>query len=104
MAGLKKPIRLEKWVITQDGQLNNTETVSKLYNFWAEVIRESGGRSSLNGREALDDKMIFLVNFRPDWKPDGNWKVVYNGRRLTVRSIERKDEDRFEWKITADSR
>lgn len=103
MAGLKQ-IRLEKWKTVKDGSGNNTESIEVKYNFWASVQRLGGSRDSFAGQTSLSNQMVFTVQFRPDWYPTGNWRVVYLGRRHKVTSIERKDEDRFKWVITADGK
>lgn len=103
MAGLKKQIRLENWKTTKDANGNNTEAIEVKYNFWAEVERLGGSKSSLNGKTGLSNDMKFTVSFRPDWFPTGNWRVIYRGRRHKVTSIEQQDEDRFQWIITAES-
>ena len=103
MASLKKQIRLEKWKTDKDANGNNTEAIEVKYNFWAEVIRQGGSRDTINGKTGLTNSMLFTVDFRPDWFPTGNWRVIYNGRRHKVTSIERKDEDRFKWVISAES-
>lgn len=102
MAGLSKPIRLEKYVTTKDGDGNNTETVSK-FNFWAEVKRNSGGRTEAAGQPQLTNDITFKVRFRPDFDVSGNWRVVYDQRRFTVNSIDKDKEQRFYWIIKATS-
>lgn len=106
MAGIadRKQIRLEKITTSKDGNGNLVETIALRLNFWAEVSRQGGGRSSLNGQTQLGNSYLFKVNFRPDWKPTGAWRVVYLGKRLTVQSIERQDEERFTWRIIADGK
>jgi len=100
MAGVSKQIRLEKWVSTQGATGNWTEGVTK-YNCFAEVTRTGGGRSSLNGQDKLDSTIKFRVRFRPDFKPSGNWRVIYDGLKYTVNSIEKEDGKRFWWILTA---
>lgn len=99
MAGISKQVRLEKWISTRDGDGNSVETVTK-YNCFAEVTKSSGGRSSLNGQTMLTDTIRFKVRFRPDFKPSGNWRIVYDGVRYTVQSIEKEKEERFYWIFT----
>ena len=101
MAGVSKQIRLEKYVSTQDGSGNWVETVTK-YNCFAEVVREGGVRSSLNGQNKLNATIKFKIRFRPDFKPSGNWRVIYDGLRYTVHSIEKEKEERFYWIFKCD--
>lgn len=97
-----KQIRLEKWVTVKDGSGNNTETVSK-YNLFAEVKRNGGGRINTDGQTSLTQNIQFRVRFRPDFKPSGNWRVVFDGLRYTVQTIEKEGEDRFWWLIKTES-
>lgn len=101
---MRREIVLERWVIEKDNKGNNVETCDLRLTKWADVIRSGGSRSSLNGQTRLENVMVFETTFRTDVFIDGNWKVVYLGRRHTVHSIERKDEDRFTWRITANSK
>lgn len=96
-------IRLEKWVSTKGAGGDFKETVTK-YNLWAEVLSGSSGRSSLNGRTTLNATKQFKVRFRPDFKPEGNWRIVYDAKKYTVNSIEKENEKRFYWIITAEAR
>lgn len=101
MAGLSKQIRLEKYTSTQNGSGDWVETVTK-YNCFADVTRLGGSRSSLNGSERLNQGYQFKVRFRPDFKPSGKWRVVYDGLRYTVSSIAKEDEERFYWIFTTE--
>lgn len=96
MAGVSKQVRLEKYESTQNGSGNWVETVTR-YNCFAEVEKQGGGRSSLNGRDKLTSTIRFKIRFRPDFKPSGNWRVIYDGLRYTVQSIEKEKEQRFYW-------
>lgn len=91
-----KQIRLEKYVSAQNGSGDWVETVTR-YNTWAEVVRKGGDRSSLNGQTKLKSLLDFKVRFRPDYKPTGNWRVVYDGNRYTVHEIVKENEGRFYW-------
>jgi head-tail adaptor len=101
---LKKKIIVERWETDKDANGNNYETLEVRYPFWAEVRRTGGSRSSLNGKTNMGEQMVFTIEFRPDWYVTGDWRVVFRGRRFTVQSIERADEDRFKWIITTTGR
>lgn len=94
-------IRLEKWVSTKDGSGDFKETVTK-YNLFAEVLSSGSSRLTTNGSTKLNNTVQFKIRFRPDFKPTGNWRVVYDGKRYTVNSIEKENQERFYWIITAD--
>jgi SPP1 family predicted phage head-tail adaptor len=100
MAGLKQ-IRLEKWKTVKDANGNNIESVVK-YNYWADVRLLGGSRSSYSGKSELGNQVEFTIDFKPNRFPTGNWRVVYQGKRYKVLSIERSD--RFKWIITADGK
>ena len=99
MAGISKQIRMEKWVSSIGGTGDYTEAVTK-YNCFGEVMRTGGSKSSTNGQTVLSNSMKLRVRFRPDFKPSGNWRVVVDGLRYTVESIEKEDGRRFWWIIT----
>src|SRR5690349_16533499 len=98
MAVLSKQIRLEQWTAPRNGSGDAKEQVTK-YNLWAEVTRSGGSRANVNGQTALDASVQFKIRFRPDMDITGNWRLVYDGKRYTVSSIEKDKEDRFSWII-----
>ena len=98
MAGMR-PIRLEKWVSTQVNGVWN-ESVTK-YNVFAEVTRQGGSKVNDSGHTSLTQTVKFKIRFRPNWKPSGNWKVIYDGIQYDIKSIERENEERFFWIFTA---
>jgi SPP1 family predicted phage head-tail adaptor len=100
---LDKPIRLEKWESTKDGSGDWKPSTTK-YNLWAEVVRQGGSRSNVNGLTSLESTIRFKVWFKPELKVSGNWRVVYNGNRHTVQSIEPENEKRFYLIITASAK
>lgn len=102
MAGLMSKIRLEKWVSTRTAN-GWAESVTK-YNVWAEVLSSSSSKANAQGRTAINQTKQFKVRFRPDFKPTGNWKLTYEGKRYSVNSIEKENEKRFYWVITAEAR
>jgi SPP1 family predicted phage head-tail adaptor len=98
MAGLR-PIRLEHWVSTQNSGVW-TESVTK-YNVFAEVTRQGGSKVNDSGHVTLVSTIKFKVRYRPNWKPSGNWKVIYDGLRYDIKSIEKDREERFFWNMIA---
>lgn len=95
---VKKPIRLEKYVSAKDSSGDFKETVTK-YNLWAEVQFNSGQRSSLNGQTKIKNSYTFKIYWK-GFDITGNWRVVYDGKRLTVLSIEKVN--RFFFKLTTE--
>jgi SPP1 family predicted phage head-tail adaptor len=97
-------IRLEKWVTTKDGNGNNTEQIVSKVNVFAEVSGSGGDRSSINNRRTVNGETVlsnfFLFRFRfnPKFTTSGNWRVIYDGRRFTIKSIEKENQKRF-WMI-----
>ena len=99
MAGIGRPIRLEKWTSTQTNGVW-TESVTR-YNVFGEVTRQGGTKVNDSGHVVLVQTVKFKVRFRPNFKPSGNWKVIYDGVRYDIKSIERESEGRFFWILTA---
>lgn len=96
---LKKQIKIEKWVTAKDSNGDNTETVEQTYTAWA-VPRSSGGsRGFINNQGQLNQSVVFELGYRPDWKINGEWRIIYRGERYVINSIEQ--EDRFKWIIVA---
>jgi head-tail adaptor len=101
---MSKQIILEQWETETDLKGNMSDVLLRRIPVWAEVKRIGGGRSGLNGQVQLDNRIEFKVHWKPNIYPSGNWRIVYNGRKHTVSSIEKMEEDKFYWIITAESK
>lgn len=99
----KAQIRIEKWGQVKDAYGNAIESVNVAYNLFAEPIRTSGGRSDSNGQTKLNNSVRFKIRFRPDWKINSNWKLIYQGMRYSITDIRRIDERRFNWEIQCET-
>ena len=105
MIGERKQIRLEQWQTSKDGNGNNTESVIRQINTWAEVKKEGGDRSSLNGLTQLSNNYKFRVRFSSINPIDvtGNWRVVYDRRYFKVHNVEKEEQNRFYYIIKAEA-
>ena len=99
----EKMIRMDRYKSTKDSKGDFKETVDLRVTAWAEVSRSGGDRSSLNGQEGLTNFFLFRVKFNPKFNPTGNWRVIYDGRRFTVHSIEKEEQRRFHWIIKGEA-
>lgn len=99
----KAQVRIEKWGATKDGNGNANESVQSAFNLWAEPIRSGGNRSDSHGQTKLSNDVRFKIRFRPDWKINSNWKLIYNGMRYSITQIKRVDERRFNWEIQCET-
>lgn len=93
---LRKQIRLVKVTSTKDA-LGDIKEVETKYNLFADVEQSSSSR----GDGTLVSSLTFRVYFRPDFKPTGDWRIIYNGISYKVSSIVQDREDRFHWIINA---
>lgn len=98
-----KQIKLEKWTSAKDANGNFKESVVR-YPMFAKVTWGGGSKGTTNGQTTLNETVTFNIGFRPNFKPTGNWRVVYYGRRYSVQSIERDREQRFHWNFIAQTK
>lgn len=101
--GSYKPVKLVKYTITKDVKGNNVEAIEARYRMWADVSDSGGGRSTERGQVNLNTTKVFLIHFRPDWKLNADWKIQYYGKEYSISSIERVNEKRFNWRVTANA-
>ena len=101
MDSLSKPIRLEKWTSVKSALGDWTHTTVR-YNCFGQVKRNGGSKVDVNGQTQLKPTVTFRIRFRPDFRPSGDWRVVYDGLRYTVNSIEKENESRFHWLFKCD--
>lgn len=97
-----KPVILEQWTQPVDGNGNMIDTISHRYKIWADVSRVNGSRV-YDTQTKMEDGYKFRVWSRTALDLDALWKIVYDGKRLTVQSIEKEKEGEFWWIIKADS-
>ena len=104
MVGVMKPIYLEKWQQTKNARGSLIDTKLITYPIWAEVKKRSGGRTYESYQTKLSNNMEVRINFRDPFDLNGQWKVVYNGRRHTVLDIEKVNETRFNYLLLIESK
>lgn len=100
--GTYKPIKLVKYITTTDEDGNNLEGVQVVYKMWAEISNGGGSRSLQKERTSVSDTKTFKFMFK-GYNIDPDFKIQYFGQIYEISSIERIDEKRFNWRITANS-
>lgn len=99
VGGLKR-IKLIEYTTSKDGNGDNIETLANSYPIYAEVTDKGGGRSFDNGVN-LSKSKTFRIWFKPSWVLTGNWIIRYFGTDYTITNIERINEKRFNWIVSA---
>lgn len=109
MAGVAnmKQITLEKWIAGQSDAANRGSNVNDrqaIYNIYADVRRRGGYRTTERNQTQLSSTYEFRVWWRPELEElTALWKIKYDGKAFTVHTIERIDEKKFNYLITAES-
>lgn len=98
-----KQIRVEKWKAPKDAKGDAKEVVEVAYNLWAEPVKTGGSRNDSFGQTKLNNSVRFKIRFRPDWKINSAWKIIYLQQRYTIINIERINEKRFNWIINGEA-
>ncbi len=92
--GDMKPIILERWGQSKTATGKNEDTMLNRYKLWAEVGQLS--RSKEYDRQVeMTAGYSFRIWYNKDLALDGLWKVIYEGSRYNIHSIERVKEKRF---------
>lgn len=104
MAGIgqSRPIKLvdETPVLSGGNWVAGNETILRA---WANVKRKSGFREA-SGQAVLGQFFEFTFRYRGDISINANTRLIYDGRKLTVHSLEKKDEQQFFWILTAEAK
>jgi len=105
MAGIGeyKMVKLYQYAITKDSSGDNVETLSLRYRTFADVVDTGGGRSVERSQVGLSDIKQFKIRWRDNWLLDSKWFIKYFGKQYAISKIERINEKRFNWLITADA-
>lgn len=102
--GTRKPIILRQVVVTTSATGRNIESTGYSFKTWAEIRNPSGFRDYQNGQTQLGTTKRFLVRFRFNLYPNCDWKIHYSGVDWTVTDLQKVDEKRFYWQVTATSK
>lgn len=102
--GTRIQIQLIQYVQGRGANGKNTEVQGDKFGVWAEIDNGSGGRDYANGIVQFNNTKRFLVRFRFDKFIDSTWKIKYEGKNWTISQIEKIDEKRFYWRVTASAK
>ncbi|MBL7739049.1 MAG: phage head closure protein [Chitinophagaceae bacterium] len=94
-------MQLVQLLVAQDTDGRNKEQEGDKFGVWAEISNPSGFRSYANGQTVMGNTKNFLIRFKINKYPDCNWKIRYEGKDWTITNIEKVDEKRFYWRMTA---
>ncbi|BET98098.1 phage head closure protein [Xenorhabdus taiwanensis] len=89
---INKRIRLFRPVITRDGFGTETVTPEYVTTVWAKAEAMSNRKIRTADQQQVIEVQQFTV--RPRKEIDVNWLVEYQGRRFTVRTVDRNRPDR----------
>ena len=103
MAGIGnfKPIKLFQIVNSRNANGDNVEVTAAEYKLWAEITSNGQSRTLASGKTNLFDTKTFKIRFREDWILNGDWVIQYYGKLYEISGIERIDEKRFNYLVTA---
>lgn len=104
MIGKRKQVQLV-FIPNEKADAGNwQEQPAQTYNRWAEITNPSGFRDYINGQTHLGQTKKFLIRFDFDLFPGADWKIRYSGKDWTISNIDKVDEKRFYWNVTAASK
>ncbi len=89
-----KRIVIERWGQTKTATGKNEDTMLNRYAVYAEVGQLSRSKD-YDQRIDMKAGYSFRIWFNKDLALDGLWKVVYEGSRYNIHSIEKVKEKRF---------
>lgn len=103
MAGIGqyKMVKLYEYTVSKNANGNNIETLALRHRTFADVTDNGGGRSVEREQTKLSKTKRFKIKWRSDWVLNSDWKIRYLGESYTIENIERINEARFNWLITA---
>lgn len=106
MAGIgnMEQIKLEKWAQVKNASGSLVDTRLNSYPIWADIRKRGGARSYENHQTKLSDSLEVRIYWKANFDITATWKVVYDGRRHTVRDIEKVNEERFNFILLIESK
>lgn len=102
--GKRLPARIIPYTTGRNASGSAIETAGTGINVWAEITSPSGFRAYQNGQTQLGNTRQFMIRFRFDLYPNADWRLMYDGKLWTVTEIQKMDEKKFYYLITATSK
>lgn len=102
--GKRKQVRIIPYTSAKNASGSFVETPGTGVNIWAKVENPSGSRGYQNGQTQMSNTRTFMVRFKFDLFPDANWRLMYDGKLWTVTDIQKVDERKFYYLISATSK
>lgn len=105
MAGIgdMMQVKLEKWTQSKGPTGSLDDTLVNSYPIWADVRKVSGSRNYTNSQTKERDRIEIKIWWKSAFDINALWKVVYDGRRHTVQSVEKINEKRFKYLLIIES-
>jgi head-tail adaptor len=100
MIGNLKPIKLIQYNQSFDVYGDAIEAANTTYKMWAEVEDNGGSKNQELGRTDMTDSKTFKINFR-GYLVTGDYKIQYFGQTYAVTNVQRIQEKRFNYLLTA---
>ena len=97
--GNSRRIALEEWRQTRADNGNMVDEKVSTSHVYAEVVKKGGRRSFEQSQLKQEDTYQMKVRMN-NMDINALWKVVYQGKKHTVQSIERIGEKRFNYLLT----
>lgn len=90
---MRERIVLKQLSITSDGAGGNTSSDTTIGTFWAKVKRINANGNTDEGREVLEDMVVFTVRFNAfTISKIDDFKIVWNSLTYKINSIENQGE------------
>lgn len=101
--GARKQIKIvsETPVLTNGNWVANDTT---LLNAWADFKIKNGFRGVENGQAQLGQFFEFRFRYREEIAIDANTRLIYDGKKYTVHSIQKENGKKFYWIVTCQSK
>lgn len=101
--GQRKAVKIEAFTASQaaTGQWEETKVRT---NTWAEVRDPSGFRAYELGQTKLGQTKTFRIRYDFAKHPNCDWRIVYDGRTWTVSTVQKVQEKKFYYDLTATSK
>jgi hypothetical protein len=99
MVGLRKPIKIIDVSPVKDGNGFMKANEALLFSGWAEVTNPSSSRIFTMGQDVLTGVKFFRIRNHHGISTNVNTRILYDGKRYAVDSIEKEKEKNFYWII-----
>jgi hypothetical protein len=76
-----------------DGSGGFVNTLTPYYTCWAQIAKETGGKTNISGNDSMKDDIIFRIRWAQSLVLDNKLVITFNNQKYLINSVIIEDND-----------